>query len=112
VAEDEGMPLFLSIEHRKRDARQMAFLRDYLAKVLPPDWSVHFNGNFLAALPPHLSKESAVRWFRANIAGSQDLCIGLGDSLSDLGFMRECDMALMPVDSQNFGALLLKPSGE
>jgi hypothetical protein len=106
IATDEGLELFLSIKHNKKDMTQMARLRDVLQAALPEGWLLHFNGNFLAALPPHLRKEIALGWFKVNIAGVDSLSIGFGDSYTDLSFMGECDLALMPTKSQNFKRLL------
>lgn len=105
VAQDDGMDLFLSVKHNKRDISELAQLKDVLAPELPQGWTLHFNGNFLAALPPQLNKESAVRWFIDNIAGADALAIGMGDSLTDLSFMGLCDIAIMPTRSQSFSYL-------
>jgi hypothetical protein len=105
VAGDDGLDLFLSIKHSKRDLTAMAALRDVLAALLPAGWQLHFNGNFLAALPPFLGKDKAVQWFIDNVASRDDLTIGLGDSHTDLPFMGLCDLAVAPTGSQIFSQL-------
>ena len=105
VAADDGLDLFLSIKHNKRDLSAMAGLHEVLKAILPVDWSIHFNGNFLAALPPFLGKDKAVRWFMDNMVAAGSLTIGLGDSNTDLPFMALCDLAVSPTGSQLFSNL-------
>jgi hypothetical protein len=105
IAADDGLDLFLSIKHNKRDLAAMAVLRDVLAQALAPGWQLHFNGNFLAALPPFLGKDKAVQWFIDNLVNAGDLTIGLGDSHTDLPFMGLCDLAITPTGSQIFSQL-------
>lgn len=108
VAADDGLDLFLSIKHNKRDLVALAALKEVLAAELSqmPGWHLHFNGNFLAALPPFLGKDKAVRWFIDNIVGAGNLTIGLGDSNTDLPFMGLCDLAVTPTASQIFSQLV------
>jgi hypothetical protein len=108
VACDHGLDLFLSIKHNERNLDELAILRDILAEHLPSGWRLHHNGNFVAAMPPFLGKEIAVRWFIDNIAGQDVLAIGMGDSLTDLPFMGLCDFAVMPTKSQSFSELNCK----
>jgi hydroxymethylpyrimidine pyrophosphatase-like HAD family hydrolase len=102
---DDGLDLFLSIKHNERNLEQLRLLRRLLADRLPDGWRLHLNGNFLAAMPPFVSKENAVRWFLDNVAGIEALAIGMGDSLTDLPFMQLCDFAVMPTRSQAFSKL-------
>lgn len=106
ITTDWELPLFLSVKHNQRNLTELESLRDVLASAIPQDWRLHANGNFLAVLPPGLGKEHAVRWFVANIAEPGAFTIGMGDSLTDLPFMSICDLALMPVASQNFLKLM------
>jgi hydroxymethylpyrimidine pyrophosphatase-like HAD family hydrolase len=111
IAADDGLDLFLSIKHNKRDLVAMAALKEKLAAALAPGWHLHFNGNFLAAMPPFLGKDKAVRWFIDNIARPGDLTVGLGDSRSDLPFMGLCDLAITPTGSQIFSHCLSNIQG-
>ncbi len=109
IAADDGLDLFLSAKHNQKNLAELAIVRDALAAVLPVGWQLHMNGNFVAAMPPFLGKENAVRWFMDNIAGPDALSIGMGDSLTDLPFMALCDYALMPTKSQSFATLQAPP---
>jgi len=113
VAADDGLDLFLSIKHNARDLIAMAALKEVLAAELArlPGWQLHFNGNFLAALPPFLGKDKAVQWFIDTIVGPGNLTIGLGDSHTDLPFMGLCDLAVSPTGSQIFSHTLQTQTG-
>ena len=64
-------------------------------------WTVHLNGNNLALIPPGISKGRAVaRLLERSRAAGEVLAIGVGDSASDLGFMRLCDLWMTPARSQ------------
>ena len=68
-------------------------LAEVKARGLLDGLYVHGNGNNLAFLPVTLQKREAVReWIRRDqaINGKRPL-LGFGDSVSDLGFMAECD---------------------
>ncbi len=100
IVADAGLELFLSVKHNRKDQAELSLLKDELCAALPQGWQLHFNGNFLAAMPPFLRKEKAVAWFKANLADPGCLTIGLGDSLTDLSFMNLCDIMLTPNGSQ------------
>jgi hydroxymethylpyrimidine pyrophosphatase-like HAD family hydrolase len=114
LCSEDGARLFVSIKHNKRDMAAMSRLRDVLWARLPGGWTLHFNGNFIAALPPFLGKDKAVRWFMEQYVCADELTIGMGDSHSDLSFMALCDMAMVPTVSQIFSDLpastLVKPN--
>ena len=64
-------------------------------------WYIHRNGNNLALLPPGLSKLSAARFVIEQLSAQGNyLYIGVGDSVSDLEFMRICDFWMTPSGSQ------------
>ena len=73
--------------------RLLVVLAEVKARGLLDGLYVHGNGNNLAFLPITLQKREAVReWIRRDqaINGKRPL-LGFGDSVSDLGFMAECD---------------------
>ncbi len=73
---------------------------------------LHVNGSILAIIPPGLGKEMAVAHLiereRADAGPSSTslFTVGAGDSLTDLDFMRLCDVAIVPGRSQLAQALL------
>ncbi|MEM9049168.1 MAG: hypothetical protein AAGC92_10645 [Pseudomonadota bacterium] len=93
------------------DEARLAELEQPLAAGLPPGWRRHRNGNNLAFLPPPVSKRHAVQWLLARLRQELGpiLTIGLGDSLSDLDFMRLCDVWMTPAASQIDTALPTDP---
>lgn len=64
-------------------------------------WRTHRNGNNLAFVPPAFSKAQAVAHVMAGLGREGPmLTIGVGDSASDLEFMRLCDVWMTPAGSQ------------
>jgi hydroxymethylpyrimidine pyrophosphatase-like HAD family hydrolase len=63
---------------------------------------LHRNGNNLALLPSMVTKERAVDWVADRLEEELGACVhfGVGDSTTDLGFMRRCDYYISPRDSQ------------
>lgn len=61
----------------------------------------HANGRNHALLPPYASKKRAVEFIKQQMElDVNDLIIGMGDSLSDLGFMQSCQFSMIPTNSQ------------
>lgn len=92
---------YLSVKSDE-DAAVLVHLRRRLAaKGLPAELVLHHNGNNLALTVGGAQKQDAVRWVMATLAQEGPLLtIGAGDSLTDLPFLRLCDFALVPKDSQ------------
>ena len=68
---------------------------------LPPELTLHCNGNNLALMVKGAQKYDAVRRVIAELKRDEPLVtIGVGDSLTDLPFMQLCDFALVPKSSQ------------
>lgn len=79
----------------------LAQLAPVLADSFSGPWRMHLNGNNLALIPPGISKATATKFLlkRLRLAGPL-LTIGIGDSTSDLEFMRLCDLWMTPTGSQ------------
>ena len=62
----------------------------------------HMNGNNLALLPNFVNKRAAAAEIlrRHMIKYGRTPVFGMGDSVSDLGFMRLCDFAAFPPNTQ------------
>ena len=107
VAED-GLALYVVVKDNAEEGRALeALVAGPLDGALPDGWRVHLNGNNLALSPPWLAKRDAVAHLLPRLVGGRaDLpVIGLGDSLSDAGFMDLCHYALAPTGSQLWRAL-------
>jgi hydroxymethylpyrimidine pyrophosphatase-like HAD family hydrolase len=82
---------------------ELDYLRQELATSFAGAANVYLNGNNLAFLPKYLDKGQAVDYFIKNkVPEDRDdlLILGLGDSLSDLAFLRLCDFQIIPSTSQ------------
>ena len=94
VVEEQGLAHYVVTKHNHAsDEVLLRVLAEVKARGLLDGLYVHGNGNNLAFLPLALQKREAVReWIRRDQArhGKRPL-LGFGDSLSDLGFMAECD---------------------
>ena len=104
IVADAGLPLYLSIKHNQSDGEEMKRLAQAIIK--PDGWLVHLNDSNLALLPPFLGKEKAVSFFLETILAPKTLTIGVGDSLTDLGFMGLMDFAIQPTSSQIFRTVM------
>jgi hydroxymethylpyrimidine pyrophosphatase-like HAD family hydrolase len=99
IIEDAGVPVYVSIKGEQPDLDQAEQL---VREQGGERWRLHRNGRNLAALPPFADKRAAVAHLMA-IKRAQDptrTFLGLGDSVSDLGFMTLCDFALVPSGTQ------------
>jgi hypothetical protein len=111
LLEESGRPLYVLA---KLVSGAVEVLRDFVARAaqaeVPAGWTVHHNGTNAAFLPPFLSKRSAVEYLLPRLRASYpDVpAIGIGDSVSDAGFMALCDFAMMPSGSQLAAHSLLK----
>ena len=74
---------------------------DDLADDRADNWRFHINGNNLSLTPVGISKAIATAWLLETLREDKELLtIGVGDSSSDLEFMRLCDAWLTPTGSQ------------
>lgn len=81
------------------DGSTLATVREAVGEL--DGWHTHLNGGTLALTPPPVSKRRAVEHMLSRIEGAaRRPVIGMGDSLSDLGFMVGCDFITTPRGSQ------------
>lgn len=100
LIEDQGLPVYVSI---KGDEALLAQLETTLKEFwVSPPGQIHRNGHNMALLPPFANKARAVSYLMQRFRKTHvcPLFIGLGDSLSDLPFMRLCHFAITPHASQ------------
>ncbi len=99
---DFEMAIYVVVKHPDGDLRALERLRAEVLPTLAPGFFVHANDNNLSLVPDFLGKEHAVRHVRDRYYDTHDplLTLGLGDSLTDAGFLDECDFRLVPRGSQ------------
>jgi len=106
IVSEDGLDLYVVIKSNSGDAAALAALGARLGAALPPGWRMHANSNNLALLPGWLNKRHAVAYLidRVRAENPGVPLIGVGDSLSDAGFMDLCDFAVTPTNSQLWSA--------
>lgn len=101
IIRDAGLPLYISVKHNAGAAEEMVRLATAVSPSVPEGWTIHLNANNMALLPPFLGKAAAVSFFLERFVGDGPaLTVGVGDSLTDVGFMSLCDFAVAPAKSQ------------
>lgn len=79
-------------------------MKQHLQEMYPESqdaWRYHINGNNLSITPGGISKALAVEYVMSQLQTEDSLfSIGLGDSTTDLEFMRLCDLWMTPSQSQ------------
>ncbi len=103
--EDFSVPFYVCAKSEEGDEKVLDELEPLTRRycdgnALPV--SVHRNGNNLAVLPNWLDKRHAVEHLTVRLRHEHGeiVTLGMGDSLSDIGFMAACDYALVPRASQ------------
>lgn len=99
---DFDMPLYVVVKHPEANVAALDRIRcEHLGTLDLGPFFVHANGNNLSIVPRFLGKEHAVRHVLDNhLAAGPRLTIGIGDSLSDVPFLRLCDFLMAPSQSQ------------
>lgn len=104
TVDEDSVPLYIVLKSNDSNEHAVSSLATHIDDdgLLPEGWRIHVNGNNLALMPPWISKRAAARHLlkRVRAQTPQRLVIGVGDSVSDLGFMEECDFAMHPTQSQ------------
>jgi hydroxymethylpyrimidine pyrophosphatase-like HAD family hydrolase len=103
VVEEQGLLNYVVTKHNESDDSVLQkVLAEVQARGLLDDMHIHGNGNNLAFLPNGLSKRLAVQELlrRDRAANGERPVLGFGDSVTDLGFMNECNFWATPAHSQ------------
>lgn len=102
---DFDLPLYVVIKHPAGDLSELRTIRQqHLQGLDTSRFFLHDNHNNLSIVPRCLGKDKAVRYLlEQHFAGEPVLTLGLGDSWTDLPFLRQCDFLLMPRQSQLAG---------
>ena len=102
---DEGREVYVVAKHMGRNVSVIDRLADEVARPwiqVHSDFQLHTNGNNLAILPPGIGKKHAAEYVKQRLYEElgEYMSIGIGDSVTDMHFMLDCDFALMPTKSQ------------
>lgn len=101
---DDGLDLYLVVKNFDNHVEQLDTVRENLLDFATANgMSVFANDNNLSVLPSTLNKAAAVSYVldtRLRPEHGEMLAIGMGDSHSDVDFLRLCDFMLIPSRSQ------------
>jgi hydroxymethylpyrimidine pyrophosphatase-like HAD family hydrolase len=103
VVEEQGLLNYVVTKHNEsNDLVLQKVLAEVQARGLVEGMHIHGNGNNLAFLPNGLAKRHAVQELlrRDRAAHGERPVLGFGDSVTDLGFMNECNFWATPANSQ------------
>jgi hypothetical protein len=111
---EDGLQLYLVVKHAcdTPDIAELHAACQPAINTLPAGWTAHVNGNNVALMPPGLGKEHAVAAMLPGLRAAWPglPAIGIGDSLTDGGFMALCDFAMLPSHSQLAQQLFGRPA--
>jgi len=109
---DFGLPFYWLSKYRDGQEHHLNrierdLLIPWVARFPHLAW-IHRNGNNLAVLPRTLQKRHAVRFLLGELRKQDPTLVawGMGDSVSDIPFLLECDYMIAPTRSQ-IGALVM-----
>lgn len=115
IIEDLGVPFYLVAKSPTGSEEAVGIMADLCRKSFDPithkEFKVHDNGNNLSVLPEWLDKRYAVRYLidKLQVEHGEVVTLGMGDSLSDIGFLGECHYSVVPVASQIAKTRLVAP---
>jgi hypothetical protein len=101
IVEEDGIGAYTVFkDNADENGNGLAALADALAA--PAGWTLHRNGNNMAYIPACISKRSACERLvdDARRLDPGRLIVGIGDSVSDFGFMALCDLMATPSRGQ------------
>lgn len=103
TVEENGLQLYSYVKQNNPEIGQM-FLNQIVEKIpqsIKDNFYMHLNGNNLAVIPKVLTKQNAVEYYlQKHDPESERFILGYGDSLSDFGFLSNCDWFGTPKNSQ------------
>ena len=102
VVVENDLPLYIVIKSNAGLTVELTELAELHRHQVPSGWRRHANGNSLTYMPSWLNKRHAVGYMIEQIRKTEPgrAILGVGDSLSDVGFMDLCDFAMAPTTSQ------------
>ncbi|MCI0377937.1 MAG: hypothetical protein L0215_10040 [Gemmataceae bacterium] len=106
---DFDMPLYIVMKHPDGNEDALGRIRaEHLSNLDLSAFFLHQNGNNLSIVPRFLGKEHAVAYVLEKHF-AHVVSIGVGDSLTDVPFLKQCDFLMMPSRSQLVEALPAEP---
>ncbi|MBF0225848.1 MAG: HAD hydrolase family protein [Desulfobacterales bacterium] len=104
IIEDFELPLYIVVKSRQGNINALDIVRQHIISIIDTNqFYIHFNDNNLAIIPHFLNKLNAVEYIINKYIETQQesfLTFGMGDSLTDIPFMKACDYMIMPKNSQ------------
>ncbi len=101
---DFGLNFYVVVKNFDKNVSDLLIIKSYVDKFIEgAETYIHFNDNNLCVIPRYLNKSNAVSYVIDNyiVPLKEDfLTIGMGDSNSDLDFLKICDYILIPSSSQ------------
>ncbi|MBB1435476.1 HAD hydrolase family protein [Pseudoalteromonas sp. SG43-6] len=100
---DQGITAYICVKVSRNDysENKAKDVDSYLKSILEDDMLLHSNSRNFAILPPYARKDVAVRYIKNKLKiGEHDTVFSIGDSNSDLPFMKESDFLIVPNGSQ------------
>jgi hydroxymethylpyrimidine pyrophosphatase-like HAD family hydrolase len=102
---DENFPLYVLLKDKEKNIQTITQAYDCLISpwlATHQDYYIHQNDNNLAIMPRQLNKAYAVNYLIEILkqTHSDIITCGMGDSKTDLNFMKCCDYWLTPSNSQ------------
>ncbi|MFT6974647.1 MAG: hydroxymethylpyrimidine pyrophosphatase-like HAD family hydrolase [Bermanella sp.] len=100
---DQGITTYICIKISKNSysKNKSIGVNRLINNVLQKDMLLHGNGRNFAILPPYAQKKIAVNFLKEKMMINQnDTVFGIGDSHSDLPFMRDSNFLIVPGDAQ------------
>lgn len=91
----------LKIKRKHNNETVKTQLKNYFKAAKFNNFTVHSNNRDFALLPPYCSKEKAVSYLYQKLKlNDNGVVFSIGDSMTDLGFMKRADFMIIPTHSQ------------
>jgi len=104
IISDYGIDFYVVVKNPDRRVADLEVIKDFLLDRYDSGLSyTHFNDNNLCVIPSYLNKAGAVQYTIENYIAPRKreyLTLGMGDSITDLDFMKLCDYIIVPGRSQ------------
>ena len=100
VVEEQDLGLYVVVKQNQSEHLYLKDLLNLIPKEQLDGFYFHINGNNLALIPNPVSKANATEFLLKKHQTEHRPILGFGDSLSDVGFLSQCQWWGMPQKSQ------------